>query len=101
MSDLSMRRDPRFGMSRASRCGRSSSWSASISWDFIRTVRKSYLRPREESTIMFSIDACKFVISIFALESYSVTSVLYPIVATRVNGGLVAMILWRRASLKK
>jgi len=68
---------------------------------FIMVFKKSYLNPFEEGATLFGLSAIKFFISIFALESYSIETWLYPVYLIIGNGALAIMILVRRYSLKK
>jgi len=63
------------------------------------TFRKSFVRPNEESIVIWALDIVKFSISIFALESRTLTTALFPASIAISNGALVVMILLRRWKL--
>jgi hypothetical protein len=63
---------------------------------FLPTWRKGYYKPHEEGLLPFWVGALKFGISIFALESFTVTTWLYPVSLVISNGLFVPMVLWRR-----
>ncbi len=65
----------------------------------VPTFRKSYLRPYEESISMWGFDVAKYALSIFAIASLNLTTVLFPIAIVVCNSALVAMILLRRRRL--
>ncbi len=65
----------------------------------VPTFRKSYVRPWEESLSMWSLDALKYTVSIFALESFNLTTALFPAGIVLTNGALIAMLLLRRRQL--
>jgi predicted small integral membrane protein len=63
------------------------------------TFRKSYSRPWEEKVISYTCAAFANLIAILALESYSVTTWLYPGSIIFLDGLLTALILIRRKQL--
>jgi hypothetical protein len=60
------------------------------------TVRKAYSQPHSESVLFFSLFAARNVIVIMALENYSITTVLFPVVIAASCLLLIVMILYRR-----
>ena len=67
---------------------------------FIPTFRKSYYRPYEETLVEYGLAAIKFTIALFALQSFNMTTALYPISIIATNSLFVAMTLIRRKKLK-
>ena len=63
------------------------------------TIRKSYSRPYEESLSLWSIDIFRFILSIFALSSITLTTALSPAEIVLTNALVVAVILFRRRQL--
>jgi len=63
------------------------------------TVRKAYAFPHSESLLFFSLVALRNLIVILALESYSVTTVLFPAVIAATCMALIAMLVYRRREL--
>jgi len=61
------------------------------------TFRKSYAKPYEENVPTYTIDTFKWIVALFALGSYSTTTMLYPLFLLGANSCLVGMILWRRS----
>jgi len=63
---------------------------------FFPTIRKSYNKPNEETMITFFLNGLKFAIALFALESYSLITYLYPLYLTLANWTFVGMLIVRR-----
>lgn len=63
------------------------------------TVRKAYSFPHSESLLFFALFAARNVLVILALESYSVTTVLFPAAIAAACMSLMAMITVRRQAL--
>lgn len=64
------------------------------------TLRKSYYKPDEESATFFSLSSIKFIFAIFALESLSLATWLYPATLIITNALVAIVILIRRKQLK-
>ena len=60
------------------------------------TIRKAYVRPYSESLLFFVIITARNLIVILALESYSITTVLFPAVVAVACMALMIMMLYRR-----
>lgn len=67
----------------------------------IPTFRKSFLRPHEESITIWALDVVKFSLSIVALESRTLTTVLFPAAIAVTNAILTVMIVIRRKQLAR
>ncbi|WP_133717456.1 MULTISPECIES: hypothetical protein [Methylocaldum] len=63
------------------------------------TVRKAYSSPHSESLLFFALFAARNVLVILALESYSVTTVLFPAAIAAACMSLMAMVTVRRRAL--
>jgi len=68
---------------------------------FIPTYRKGYCKPNEETSSQFAISAIRSLFSVVALESYSLTTWLYPASLVITDGVFVVMVLMRRAQLER
>ena len=68
---------------------------------YIPTVRKAYKKPHEESVTVYALSGVAFGLSLFALASVSLTTVLYPSVLVVVNLVFVSTVLQRRRALAK
>ena len=66
---------------------------------YIPTFRKSYYRPQEETLIEYELATLKFFIALFALQSLSVSTWLYPVSLVLTNGAFVVMNIVRRNQL--
>ena len=66
---------------------------------FMPTIRKGYYKPFEEGALTFSLSSLKFLIAIFALQSYSLATWFYPAWLVATNGLFVLMLLVRRKQL--
>ncbi|MFW5451095.1 MAG: hypothetical protein ACKE9I_05810 [Methylophagaceae bacterium] len=60
------------------------------------TIRKAYEHPFSESLLFFSLFAARNLIVIMALEHYSITTVLFPLVISVACILLIIMIVYRR-----
>lgn len=67
---------------------------------FIPTIRKSYNKPYEETLVHYVFAGLKFVLAIFALENYSLTTWLYPASLVAANLLFVPMLIIRRRQIK-
>jgi hypothetical protein len=67
---------------------------------FIPTLRKSYQKPGDETAITFGLNGTKFLIALFALSSFTMTTAFYPLVLAIVNILFVIYLLSRRNTLK-
>lgn len=67
---------------------------------YLPTFRKAYAKPKEEMAMHYIISNLKHAASIFAMHSYSMTTVLYPATLFAANVLLVAVIYQRRAVLR-
>lgn len=63
---------------------------------FLPTFRKGYHKPHEDTITTFGLNALKFFISLFALETYTITTWLYPVSLVITNGLFVLMVYVRR-----
>jgi hypothetical protein len=63
---------------------------------FIPTFRKTYHKPEEETLIEYFLASVKFLVGLFALESFNLTTTLYPASLVLMNGAFVVMVLRRR-----
>jgi len=68
---------------------------------FVPTFRKGYSKPYEETVITWIFSSVKFIISLFAIESYGLSTLLYPIYLILSNGSFGIMLLVRRKMLSK
>jgi hypothetical protein len=60
------------------------------------TIKKGWAYPRADSATSFLLNSLKFVPSLFALDSYSVATWLYPLTLVFVNGAVAVMLIARR-----
>jgi hypothetical protein len=72
-------------------------WSAILvtiidAFGFYPTIRKSWVKPKEESLLGHSIPILKHAFSIAAIQSHSIASTFYPAVLLLMNVILVAVI---------
>lgn len=66
---------------------------------FIPTVRKSMLKPQQETATTFAFTALKYFFSIIALEQFTLGTVLYPATVGVSNALFVVLLLTRRRQL--
>lgn len=67
----------------------------------IPTFRKSLISAHEETAITFALNALKFLVAIFALESLTLTTLLYPLVLVIANGFFAVFLFTRQASVRR
>lgn len=65
------------------------------------TFRKAYIRPFEEQLMFFVIMTIRNLISITALEHYSLTTVLFPAVIATACLIFIPMVIFRRRTLTR
>ena len=67
---------------------------------FIPTVRKSLIRPYEETVVTFGFTSLKYLFAIMALENYTFITVYYPSVVALMNALFVILLLEMRERIK-
>ncbi len=68
---------------------------------FAPTFRKAYHKPHEETFVSWFFSSVKYLLALVAIQSYSLTTVLYPLYLGLSNGGFAIMLLVRRQKLNK
>jgi hypothetical protein len=68
---------------------------------FFPTFRKSYHKPHEETWSTYVLSIFKYVFSLFALQTFSVVTVLFPIYLIFANGIFLVMVMIREKQLRK
>lgn len=63
---------------------------------FVPSFRKAYIKPFEEQLTFFVIMVARNLISIMALEHYSVTTVLFPVITALVCMIFILLVIYRR-----
>ncbi len=66
---------------------------------FLPTYRKGFEKPFEESLGLYSASTIKYIIGIFALQSFSLATWLFPACLILTNGFFVILLIWRRKTL--
>ena len=67
---------------------------------FAPTYRKGFLKPREETISLFVFSSVKYSISLFALTTLNVTTMLFPLSLVISNVGFVALLYIRRRQVR-
>ena len=65
------------------------------------TFRKSWTKPDEELASKYVLTVVRYVFSLLALERYTIVTTIYQLVSILMEAGIVVMLLWRRAALRK
>ncbi len=65
------------------------------------TIRKAYILPYDENATCFAFCILRDFASLAAIRSYSILTMLYPVVFALTNGFVVVMIVLRRRVRKK
>ena len=60
------------------------------------TIKKGWFQPQKDSVTSFALNSAKYVPSLFALQSYSLATWLYPATLVLMNAGVAIMLLARR-----
>lgn len=68
---------------------------------FYPTFRKGFFKPDEEVVFTYVMSTLKFLIGIFALEAFNLSTVLYPFSLVILNAAFVALLVWRRHVLSR
>ena len=63
---------------------------------FLPTLRKGYLKPREDLPSLWALTAIKWGLAIIALGSYSFITLLYPVYLLTLSSSYTVLLLWRR-----
>lgn len=63
---------------------------------FAPTIRKAFFNPETENSWTYLLSGIKFVVSLFALKSFSVTTALYPGFLVFANFAFVLLLVWRK-----
>lgn len=63
---------------------------------FLPTIRKSWHKPHEETLFLWALNGFRHSLSIVALHSYNLTTVLYPVVWAVANISFSFMLILRR-----
>jgi hypothetical protein len=67
---------------------------------FLPTLRKSWSKPNEETSTVYSVGAINLTLSLFAMENFTLTTAFYPVVLVIMNAISVFVILLRRKELE-
>jgi hypothetical protein len=65
------------------------------------TFRKSWAKPDEELASKYVLTVVRYLFSLLALERYTIVTTVYQLVSILMEAGIVVMLLWRRAALRK
>ena len=63
---------------------------------FLPTFRKGFYKPYEETATTWGLNSLKFMVALPALESFTLTTWLYPVYLVLANGTFVTMLWVRR-----
>jgi len=66
---------------------------------YLPTVRKSWHKPRSESALSYSLGSLGAVLTLLAIENYTVSTWLYPAVLAVSNGAMAVFLILRAARL--
>ncbi len=68
---------------------------------FLPTYRKAYLRPHQETVTLYIMSTIKYVVSIFALTTFTLTTALFPVSIALANLLIVIILVTRRMYISK
>ena len=63
------------------------------------TVRKAYRFPQSESLLFFSLFAIRNILAVLALETYTLTTVLFPAAIAVACLSLISLVVYRRRAM--
>ncbi len=66
---------------------------------FVPTIRKSWMKPQQETLSSYATNTFRFGLAIFALENYTLITALYPITWIIANGLFAVFLVVRRKQL--
>lgn len=64
---------------------------------FLPTYRKAFTHPHDESVLAFSLTILKYVLALGAMQTYSLTTTLFPVALIVLSILLILELLWRRS----
>ena len=67
---------------------------------FIPTIRKAYEAPETETASMYVLGTMKYALSLFALDSFNLTTALFPASISTINILFLIMVWLRRRQLR-
>ena len=67
----------------------------------IPTIRKSWNKPYTETLFSYGLNTFRFAIGLYALETYTVVTYLYPVAWLFANGLFSVILIVRRRHLAK
>ena len=68
---------------------------------YLPTIRKSITKPHEENALAYFIAAISFGMAALAIEHYSLTTAIYPIVIMLMNIGFTAFLITQRQRIER
>ncbi len=68
---------------------------------FLPTIRKSIYKPHEENALAYFIAALSFAMAAMAIDHYSVTTAIYPLVIMMMNIALPVFLITQRRRLAR
>ncbi len=66
---------------------------------FVPTIRKSVLKPEEETITTYIVGGSKWIFSMMALNTFSAVTLIYPLAMVIANWGFAVMLKVRRTTL--
>ncbi|MFO0970972.1 MAG: hypothetical protein U0520_01325 [Candidatus Saccharimonadales bacterium] len=66
---------------------------------FIPTIRKSWHKPGEETLISYVVNTVRFCLALYALERYTIVTILYPLTWVLANGLFSVYLIIRRGKV--
>ena len=64
---------------------------------FYLTAKKSWHEPMEENVTLYAVSGLRCLVSLFAMENFSLVTMIYPTVLMIANSAIAIMIVWRRS----
>lgn len=68
---------------------------------FVPTMRKGYAKPFEDTIMTWVLNSLKFIIGLLALQTYSLSTYLYPATLVFTNALMAGILMFRRKQLPK
>lgn len=67
---------------------------------FVPTYRKAYTKPHEETAFLYLLSAFSWLLGVIALQSYNLTTIIYPASLVITNMSFVIFLMVRRLKIR-
>ncbi len=68
---------------------------------FLPTLRKTWIEPKTETPILYSMNVLRHILMIFSLQAYNIATMLHSVVMITTNTFMTSIILFRKIKVSK